>query len=37
MQQDGFDEILEGVQPGEKIVTEGAVFLSNILAGGAAD
>ncbi|MFY9627945.1 MAG: efflux RND transporter periplasmic adaptor subunit [Methylocystis sp.] len=36
-QQDGFDEILEGVQPGEKIVTEGAVFLSNILAGGAAD
>ncbi len=36
-QQDGFDEIVEGLSPGEKIVTEGAVFLSNILAGGASD
>lgn len=35
--QDGFDEILEGLQPGERIVTEGAVFLSNKLAGGATD
>ncbi|QGM45506.1 efflux RND transporter periplasmic adaptor subunit [Methylocystis heyeri] len=34
-QQDGFYEIVEGLQPGEKIVTEGAIFLSNILAGGA--
>jgi membrane fusion protein, heavy metal efflux system len=35
--QDGFDEILEGLQPGERIVIEGAVFLSNKLAGGGAD
>jgi cobalt-zinc-cadmium efflux system membrane fusion protein len=35
--QEGFDEILEGLQRGERIVTEGAVFLSNKLAGGAAD
>jgi cobalt-zinc-cadmium efflux system membrane fusion protein len=36
-QQDGYDEILDGVQGGEQIVTDGAVFLSNKLAGGAAD
>ncbi len=36
-QQDGYDEIVEGVQAGEQIVTDGAVFLSNKLAGGAAD
>jgi membrane fusion protein, heavy metal efflux system len=36
-QQDDFYEILEGLQPSEKIVTEGAIFLSNILAGGASD
>jgi membrane fusion protein, heavy metal efflux system len=36
-QQDGFYEVVEGLQPGEKIVSEGAIFLSNILAGGASD
>ncbi len=36
-QQEGYDEILEGLQGGEQIVTDGAVFLSNKLAGGAAD
>jgi cobalt-zinc-cadmium efflux system membrane fusion protein len=28
---DGFYQVLEGLKPGELIVTEGAVFLSNIL------
>ena len=32
--QDGLDEILDGVQQGELIVSDGAVFLSNKLAGG---
>jgi membrane fusion protein, heavy metal efflux system len=35
--QEGFDQILEGLQRGERVVTEGALFLSNKLAGGAAD
>ena len=35
--QEGFDQILEGLQRGERVVTEGAVFLSNKLAGGASD
>jgi cobalt-zinc-cadmium efflux system membrane fusion protein len=35
--QEGYDQILEGLQRGERIVTEGAVFLSNKLAGGASD
>jgi len=30
MQQDGFDQIVEGVQPGERVVTRNAVFLSNM-------
>jgi cobalt-zinc-cadmium efflux system membrane fusion protein len=30
LQQDGFDQILDGLQPGEKVVTRGAVFLSNM-------
>ena len=33
--RDGVDEIVEGVQQGELMVSEGAVFLSNKLAGGA--
>jgi cobalt-zinc-cadmium efflux system membrane fusion protein len=37
LQQNGYDQILEGVQAGEMAVTEGAIFLSNILAGGATD
>jgi cobalt-zinc-cadmium efflux system membrane fusion protein len=35
--QDAVDEIVEGLQRGEQIVSEGAVFLSNKLAGGAPD
>jgi cobalt-zinc-cadmium efflux system membrane fusion protein len=34
-QQDGFDQILEGVRPGETVAVDGAIFLSNILYGGA--
>jgi len=34
MQQDGNTQILEGLQPGQLVVTEGAVFLSNKAAGG---
>jgi membrane fusion protein, heavy metal efflux system len=32
LQQDGYDQILDGLSPGESIVTEGAIFLSNELA-----
>jgi cobalt-zinc-cadmium efflux system membrane fusion protein len=31
LQQDGWDQILEGLSPGETVVTDGAVFLSNKL------
>jgi cobalt-zinc-cadmium efflux system membrane fusion protein len=31
LQQDGWDQILEGLQPGDVVVTDGAVFLSNKL------
>jgi cobalt-zinc-cadmium efflux system membrane fusion protein len=31
LQQDGWTQILEGLQPGETVVTDGAVFLSNKL------
>jgi cobalt-zinc-cadmium efflux system membrane fusion protein len=31
MQQDGYDQIVEGLQPGELAATEGALFLSNAL------
>jgi cobalt-zinc-cadmium efflux system membrane fusion protein len=34
-QQDGYDEILEGLRPGETVAVNGAIFLSNILYGGA--
>ncbi len=34
LQQDGWSQILEGLQPGETVVMEGAVFLSNKLALG---
>jgi cobalt-zinc-cadmium efflux system membrane fusion protein len=36
LQQDGWDQILEGLQPGETVVTDGAVFLSNVLLLGTA-
>jgi len=31
-QHDGYRQILEGVQVGELVATEGAIFLSNALA-----
>jgi cobalt-zinc-cadmium efflux system membrane fusion protein len=34
IQKDGFRQILEGLQPGELVATEGAVFLSNMLVIG---
>ncbi len=34
-QQDGYDEILDGVKSGETVAVDGAIFLSNILYGGA--
>jgi cobalt-zinc-cadmium efflux system membrane fusion protein len=35
LQQDGYDQILDGVKPGETVAVNGAIFLSNILYGGA--
>ena len=32
LRQDGYNQILKGLKPGERIAAEGAVFLSNILA-----
>jgi cobalt-zinc-cadmium efflux system membrane fusion protein len=32
IQRDGYDQILNGLAPGELIATEGAIFLSNMLA-----
>jgi membrane fusion protein, heavy metal efflux system len=33
--QDGYDEIIEGAKPGDTVAVNGAIFLSNILYGGA--
>jgi cobalt-zinc-cadmium efflux system membrane fusion protein len=35
-QHDGYRQILDGVRPGELVATEGAIFLSNILATASA-
>jgi membrane fusion protein, heavy metal efflux system len=35
LQRDGYRQILEGLQPGELVATEGALFLSNALATAA--
>jgi cobalt-zinc-cadmium efflux system membrane fusion protein len=35
LQQGGYDQILEGLKPGETVAVNGAIFLSNILYGGA--
>jgi cobalt-zinc-cadmium efflux system membrane fusion protein len=35
LQRDGYDQILEGLKQGELVVTEGAVFLDNMLAASA--
>jgi membrane fusion protein, heavy metal efflux system len=37
LQQDDWSQILEGLQPKEIVVTDGAVFLSNRLLLGDAD
>jgi membrane fusion protein, heavy metal efflux system len=37
LQQNGYDQIIDGLKPGDQAVTDGAVFLSNMLAGGATD
>jgi cobalt-zinc-cadmium efflux system membrane fusion protein len=34
LQHDGYDQIVDGVLPGEQIVTKGAVFLENLASGG---
>lgn len=34
MQHEGYDQILEGVRPGEQVVTKGAIFLDNFASGG---
>jgi cobalt-zinc-cadmium efflux system membrane fusion protein len=34
LQREGYDQVLEGVQPGELIVTDGAILLSNMATGG---
>lgn len=34
-ERDGYDEILDGVKSGETVAVDGAIFLSNILYGGA--
>jgi cobalt-zinc-cadmium efflux system membrane fusion protein len=34
LQQNGMTQILEGLRPGELVVTEGAVFVSNKALGG---
>ncbi|HYA66643.1 MAG TPA: efflux RND transporter periplasmic adaptor subunit [Burkholderiaceae bacterium] len=34
LQEDGLDQIVEGLQAGEQVVTDGAVFLSNMLNAG---
>jgi len=36
LQQDDWSQILEGLEPGETVVTDGAVFLSNVLLMGTA-
>jgi cobalt-zinc-cadmium efflux system membrane fusion protein len=33
LQHEGYDQILEGVRPGEQIVTKGAVYLDNLANG----
>lgn len=34
LQRDGLDQVVDGVHPGELVVTRGAVFLDNLLSGG---
>jgi membrane fusion protein, heavy metal efflux system len=34
LQYGGYDQILEGVHPGEQVVTKGAIFLDTLVGGG---
>ena len=34
LQHEGYDQVLEGVRPGEQVVTKGAIFLDNFASGG---
>jgi cobalt-zinc-cadmium efflux system membrane fusion protein len=34
MQNGGYDEILDGVRPGEQVVVKGAILLDNMVNGG---
>ena len=34
LQHEGYDQILEGVRPGEQVVTKGAIYLDNLASGG---
>ena len=34
LQHEGYGEILEGVRPGEQVVTKGAIYLDNLVGGG---
>jgi len=37
LQQDGLDQILDGLKGGEQVVTDGAILLSNMLYGASSD
>jgi cobalt-zinc-cadmium efflux system membrane fusion protein len=37
LQQDGFDQILDGLAGGELVVTDGAILLSNMLYGSGSE
>jgi cobalt-zinc-cadmium efflux system membrane fusion protein len=37
LQHDGYDQIVDGLKPGELVVTDGAVFLDNMLTAGPTD
>jgi membrane fusion protein, heavy metal efflux system len=34
LEHGGYDQILQGVKPGERVVTKGAIFLDNLVGGG---
>ena len=34
LQHEGYDQVLEGIRPGEQVVTKGAIFLDNFASGG---
>jgi cobalt-zinc-cadmium efflux system membrane fusion protein len=37
IQQGHMDQVLDGLQPGEQVVTDGAIFLDNMLQAPPAD